>query len=53
MGGGLSGRAGPGQLSARLGGAGQTRAVIRILIGGALAMLVTFGIGQLVGMAHF
>ncbi len=42
-----------GTLSARLGGAGQTRAVVRILFGGALAMLVTFGIGQLVGMANF
>jgi vacuolar iron transporter family protein len=38
-----------GTLSARLGGAGRNRAVLRILVGGALAMLVTFGIGQLVG----
>jgi len=38
-----------GALSARLGGAGQSRAVVRMLLGGALAMLVTFGIGQLVG----
>ncbi len=40
-----------GTVSARLGGAPALRAVVRVLIGGALAMLVTFGIGQLVG--HF
>lgn len=38
-----------GTISARLGGAGSTRAVSRILLGGALAMLVTFGVGQWVG----
>ncbi len=38
-----------GTISARLGGSGQSRAVVRILIGGALAMIVTYGIGQLVG----
>lgn len=38
-----------GTISARLGGSGQSRAVLRIVIGGALAMLVTYGIGQLVG----
>ncbi len=38
-----------GTLSARLGGAAPGRAVLRILFGGALAMLVTFGIGQLIG----
>jgi VIT1/CCC1 family predicted Fe2+/Mn2+ transporter len=38
-----------GTISARLGGSGRSRAVLRILVGGALAMLVTFGIGQLVG----
>lgn len=38
-----------GTISARLGGSGTSRAVVRILVGGALAMLVTFGIGQLVG----
>ena len=38
-----------GTISAKLGGSGQSRAVLRILVGGALAMLITFGIGQLVG----
>ena len=38
-----------GTISARLGGAGQTRAIVRIVVGGALAMLVTYGIGQLLG----
>ena len=38
-----------GSLSARVGGSPQRQAVTRILIGGALAMIVTYGIGQLVG----
>ena len=38
-----------GSISARLGGAGQARAIVRIVVGGALAMLVTYGIGQLLG----
>jgi VIT1/CCC1 family predicted Fe2+/Mn2+ transporter len=38
-----------GTVSARLGGARVRRAVARIVGGGALAMLVTFAIGQLVG----
>lgn len=38
-----------GTISARLGGSPVGRAVARIVGGGALAMLVTFGIGQLVG----
>jgi VIT1/CCC1 family predicted Fe2+/Mn2+ transporter len=38
-----------GTISARLGGAPRNRAVARVVLGGALAMLVTFGIGQLVG----
>jgi VIT1/CCC1 family predicted Fe2+/Mn2+ transporter len=38
-----------GFISARIGGAPPTRAIARIVLGGALAMLVTFGIGQLVG----
>jgi VIT1/CCC1 family predicted Fe2+/Mn2+ transporter len=41
--------AGTGTMSARIGDAPQRRAVARVVIGGALAMLVTFGIGQLVG----
>jgi VIT1/CCC1 family predicted Fe2+/Mn2+ transporter len=38
-----------GTLSAVLGGARKRRAVARVVLGGAVAMLVTFGIGQLVG----
>jgi vacuolar iron transporter family protein len=38
-----------GTLSAVLGGARKWRAVVRVVLGGAVAMLVTFGIGQLVG----
>jgi vacuolar iron transporter family protein len=38
-----------GTLSAMLGGAGKQRAVVRVVAGGAVAMLVTYGIGQLVG----
>ncbi|TDU83779.1 VIT1/CCC1 family predicted Fe2+/Mn2+ transporter [Kribbella voronezhensis] len=41
--------AGTGQLSARLGGTRRLPAVVRLVGGGALAMAVTFGIGQLVG----
>ncbi|MDT4938109.1 MAG: vacuolar iron transporter family protein [Pseudonocardiales bacterium] len=40
-----------GTISARIGGAPRNRAVGRVVLGGALAMLVTFGIGQLVGAA--
>ncbi|MEO5832859.1 MAG: VIT family protein [Nakamurella sp.] len=38
-----------GSISARLGGAGQRRAVLRVVGGGAVAMIVTFAIGQLLG----
>lgn len=38
-----------GTISARLGGSERNRAVLRIVVGGALAMLITYGIGQLVG----
>jgi len=38
-----------GTLSAMLGGARKGRAVVRVVLGGALAMLVTYGIGQIVG----
>lgn len=38
-----------GAVSARLGGAPQRRAVLRLVAGGALAMAVTYGVGQLVG----
>jgi VIT1/CCC1 family predicted Fe2+/Mn2+ transporter len=40
-----------GYTSAKLGSAGVGRAVLRLVGGGALAMAVTFGIGQLVGAA--
>jgi VIT1/CCC1 family predicted Fe2+/Mn2+ transporter len=38
-----------GALSARLGGSPVGRAVVRLVVGGAIAMAVTFGIGALVG----
>jgi VIT1/CCC1 family predicted Fe2+/Mn2+ transporter len=38
-----------GTVSAILGGARKRRAVLRVVLGGALAMLVTYGIGQIVG----
>ena len=38
-----------GTISARIGGAPRNRAIGRVVLGGAAAMLVTFGIGQLVG----
>jgi vacuolar iron transporter family protein len=38
-----------GFISARLGGANPRRAIYRVVIGGALAMAITFGIGHLVG----
>ena len=38
-----------GVVSAKLGSAGVGRAVARLVCGGAVAMAVTFGIGQLVG----
>ena len=40
-----------GVVSAYLGSAGVVRAVVRLVVGGALAMAVTFGVGQLVGVA--
>ena len=38
-----------GSISARLGGAARGRAVARLVIGGALAMAVTYAIGALLG----
>jgi len=38
-----------GTISARIGGAPRNHAVARVVLGGAVAMLVTFAIGQLVG----
>ena len=40
-----------GYLSAWLGGARPGRAVLRLVLGGAVAMAVTYGIGALVGAA--
>jgi VIT1/CCC1 family predicted Fe2+/Mn2+ transporter len=40
-----------GAMSARLGSAPMGRAVGRLVLGGALAMAVTYGVGQLVGGA--
>ncbi|WP_282782112.1 MULTISPECIES: VIT family protein [unclassified Nocardia] len=40
-----------GSVSARLGGGNPRRAVLRVVIGGALAMAVTYGIGQLAGVS--
>ncbi|WP_282946267.1 VIT1/CCC1 transporter family protein [Cellulomonas endometrii] len=40
-----------GTVSARLGGAPASRAVLRNVVGGSIAMLVTYGIGALVGLA--
>lgn len=36
-----------GTISATLGGANRTRAVLRVVLGGGLGMLVTFGVGHL------
>jgi VIT1/CCC1 family predicted Fe2+/Mn2+ transporter len=38
-----------GTVSAILGGARKRRAVLRVVLGGALAMMVTYGIGQIAG----
>lgn len=40
-----------GMLSAKVGGASPIRATIRIVIGGALAMIVTYSIGMLFGVS--
>ena len=45
----LVGLAVTGALSAQLGGARRRPAIIRVMIGGALAMAITYGIGLLVG----
>jgi VIT1/CCC1 family predicted Fe2+/Mn2+ transporter len=41
-----------GAWSAHAGGADKWRATFRVVLGGALAMLVTFGIGKLFGVAN-
>lgn len=40
-----------GEFSARLGGTGRRAAIARVVIGGALGMLVTYGVGRLVHAA--
>ncbi|MDI1464775.1 VIT family protein [Catellatospora sp. KI3] len=40
-----------GLISARLGGSPATRAIVRLVTGGAAAMVVTYGIGHLLGVA--
>jgi VIT1/CCC1 family predicted Fe2+/Mn2+ transporter len=40
-----------GFLSARAGGANKTKAIIRVVMGGLLAMLLTFSIGKLLGVS--
>ena len=38
-----------GTVSAHLGGSGKVRATLRLVIGGALALVVTWAIGTLLG----
>ena len=40
-----------GYVSAMIGGANKTRATIRVVLGGLLAMVITFGIGKIVGVS--
>lgn len=40
-----------GSLSAHAGGAGKLRATLRVVVGGVIAMIVTFGIGRIIGMS--
>lgn len=40
-----------GTLSAQVGGANRTVATIRVVVGGIVAMLITFGIGRLFGVS--
>jgi len=40
-----------GALGARLGGAPLGRAAVRVLVGGALALLISLGIGRITGSA--
>src|SRR3989338_8378151 len=39
-----------GTLSAHIGGANKMRATLRVVVGGALAMAITFGIGKMFGV---
>lgn len=40
-----------GAVSARLGGANRRRAVVRVVLGGAIAMVITYAVGHLLGVA--
>ena len=42
--------AGTGMLSAYAGGANKTKATVRVMFGGILAMVITFGIGKIIGV---
>lgn len=46
----LASLAGLGALGGKLGGASMSRAAVRVTVGGALALGVTFGIGRLLGL---
>ena len=43
--------AGAGWASARLGGGPTLRAVLRVVVGGGIGLAVTYGIGNLLGVA--
>jgi VIT1/CCC1 family predicted Fe2+/Mn2+ transporter len=40
-----------GGVSAHVGGANKTKATIRVVLGGAIAMIVTYGIGRVIGVS--
>ena len=40
-----------GTLSAHVGGANKTKATVRVVFGGVLAMVITFGVGRLFGIS--
>ena len=40
-----------GSVSAKVGGASVKRAALRVVVGGALAMLITYGVGELFGVS--
>ena len=42
-----------GTVSAKLGGAPKSRAVLRVVLGGAIAMAVTFAVGQFIGVIGY
>ncbi|TSD06326.1 MAG: hypothetical protein Greene07147_185 [Parcubacteria group bacterium Greene0714_7] len=42
--------AGTGMLSAYAGGANKTKATLRVMFGGILAMAITFGVGKIIGI---